>query len=91
LARNSGENVRLGRLIELLLGAQRLNDQPPIIHYRPVSKKTIRLYPHEFKLRSVIQRGLRLAFGRDGFSEFPLFRKIQKIIHHLDLLLKIIL
>jgi hypothetical protein len=39
LARNSGENVRLGRLIEILLGAQRLNDQRPIINYRPVSKK----------------------------------------------------
>jgi hypothetical protein len=39
LARNSGENARLGRLIEILLGAQRLNDQRPIINYRPVSKK----------------------------------------------------
>jgi hypothetical protein len=39
LARNSGENVRRGRLIEILLGALRLNDQRPIINYRPVSKK----------------------------------------------------
>ena len=27
-----------GRLIEMLRGAQRLNDQRPIINYRPVSK-----------------------------------------------------
>jgi hypothetical protein len=39
LARNSGENVRRDRLIEMLLGAQRLNDQRPIINYRPISKK----------------------------------------------------
>jgi len=38
LARNSGENARLDRLIEILLGAQRLNDQRLIINYRPVSK-----------------------------------------------------
>ena len=38
LARNSGEKVLRGRLIEMLLGTQRLNDQQPIINYRPVSK-----------------------------------------------------
>jgi hypothetical protein len=38
LARNSGENVHRGRLIEMLLAAQRLNDQRPIVNYQPVSK-----------------------------------------------------
>ena len=39
LARNSGEKVLRGRLIEMLLGTQRLNDQRPIINCRPVSIK----------------------------------------------------
>ena len=36
LARNSGEKVLRGHLIEMLLGAQRLNDQRLIINYQPV-------------------------------------------------------
>ena len=39
LTRNSGEKVLRGRLVEMLLGAQRLNDPRPTINYRPVSKK----------------------------------------------------